>query len=103
MSAVRTLSDAQFAAHMKRKREPQQAASSKHVLRVVDRRDKECPWCGSTDIDAEFVDVGVGSTGMQVTPWMCGDCGAQQIGAMNKEQGDAEERKRGWFRGYPTE
>ncbi len=31
------------------------------------------------DVDAEFVDVGVGVGGVQVTPYDCGDCGAQEM------------------------
>ncbi len=61
-----------------------------------------CPYCGSTSVDAEFVDVGVGGRGMQVTPWTCEDCWAQQMNPYAQDhnaRGTEEERKLGWFRG----
>lgn len=40
---------------------------------------RRCPFCDSSNVDAEFVDVGVGVGGVQVTPYDCGDCGAQEM------------------------
>jgi hypothetical protein len=39
----------------------------------------KCPWCGSRNIYADFVDVGVGGEGIQVTPYECQVCHAIQI------------------------
>ena len=36
-----------------------------------------CPWCNSTEVDAEFVDNGVGM--QQVTPYLCGECGSSEL------------------------
>lgn len=58
-----------------------------------------CPFCGSPDIDAEFVDVGLGGDGMQVTPYRCGDCDAVQMTGLPPDDADAEEFAYGWHRG----
>ncbi len=67
-----------------------------------------CPWCESENVDAEFVDVGVGGRGQQVTPYSCGDCGARQFGPQDhhltlSDGVDLEEARRHWFRGEDTE
>jgi hypothetical protein len=54
-----------------------------------------CPWCMSTDLDATFVDIGVGM--QRVTPYRCNNCDALEIGHWSG--GDEEERRCGWFRG----
>lgn len=38
-----------------------------------------CPHCGSSNLEAEFVDVGCGSPGVQASPYMCWDCGAREF------------------------
>ena len=45
---------------------------------------RQCPICDSTNIDAEFVDIGVGE--QQVTPYVCGDCGSWQVGPYDEPQ-----------------
>jgi sarcosine oxidase delta subunit len=58
-----------------------------------------CPFCDSTRVDAEFVDVGVGM--QQVTPYQCGDCLAQQFNPYSDNSAATdEERKVGWWK-YP--
>lgn len=37
---------------------------------------RSCPDCGGTDLEAEFVDIGVGE--QQVTPYHCNTCGWQE-------------------------
>jgi hypothetical protein len=55
-----------------------------------------CPWCGSTQLYAEFVDIGVGS--MQVTPYECCSCDARQF--MPDDRSDfAEENRLRWWVG----
>ena len=57
-----------------------------------------CPWCGSKNIDAHFVDIGVGM--QQVTPYEC-SCGARQMNPYHEEDNataSAEERACGWWR-----
>ena len=58
-----------------------------------------CGWCGSAELDAEFVDVGVGARGVQVTPYNCGYCGAQELGAHSPHASQVlpEEARRGWL------
>lgn len=51
-----------------------------------------CPWCRSEEIDAEFVDIGVGM--QQVTPYVCGECGAYQFGCGVQESDVTPEE---WF------
>jgi hypothetical protein len=69
-----------------------------------------CPWCGDTTCYAEFVDVGVGGSGVQVTPYQCDNCGAHEnnIGLSEDWRAAlAEERrleaqgkmKDGWWKG----
>lgn len=60
-------------------------------------RGVECPYCGEWCDDAEFVDVGVGGGGVQVSPYSCPRCLAVQVGqsALRKGLSDLE-RKTGW-------
>lgn len=59
-----------------------------------------CPYCGSENVDAEFVDVGVGFE--QVTAAECGECGSVQVNP-HDEEAKAKltevERKVYWHRG----
>lgn len=42
----------------------------------------ECPYCSAEfPENCEYVDVGVGGPGVQVTPNVCEDCGASELGA----------------------
>lgn len=55
-----------------------------------------CPWCGSSDLEAEFVDIGVGA--QQVTPYHCCACGADEMNPYDDNaRATDEERKRGWW------
>lgn len=56
-----------------------------------------CGWCGSEDIDYETVDIGVGM--QQVSPGICGRCGAVEIGATDDEAISPVDKKRGWYAG----
>jgi hypothetical protein len=61
----------------------------------------ECPFCGGF-ADAEFVDVGVGGQGVQVTAYECGDCLARQFNPYHDNSRATEEEARvGWWRGPP--
>lgn len=61
--------------------------------------DTECPFCGGL-CDAEFVDVGIGGPGVQVTPFVCGSCEAQQMNPHHdNSHATPEEAKVGWWRG----
>lgn len=62
-----------------------------------------CPFCGSTNIDCEYVDIGVGF--QQVTPYFCSDCLAHQMNPPYDDYPDvtAEERATGWVRGLSAE
>lgn len=56
----------------------------------------DCPYCGLTFEDnAEYVDVGFGGRGVQVTGNRCDRCGASEQGAY-KSQGGPEVAF-GWF------
>jgi hypothetical protein len=57
----------------------------------------KCPYCGGTCY-AEFVDVGVGVP-MQVTPYDCEECWAQQLGSNTHDSATEEEKNIGWFKG----
>jgi hypothetical protein len=54
-----------------------------------------CPWCMSTDLDADYVDIGVGM--QRVTPYRCNNCNALEIGHWTSN--DPDEIACGWFRG----
>lgn len=62
-----------------------------------------CPWCGSFDIDAEFVDNGVGM--QQVSPYLCGRCGASEFYPNDHESDKPTraEKRRGWWAGPPEQ
>jgi hypothetical protein len=53
------------------------------MLEMCDKLpDRRCPFCDEVYDDiAEYVDVGVGYGGVQITPNCCEECGAQQQGA----------------------
>jgi hypothetical protein len=55
---------------------------------------KTCPICDSENIDAEFVDIGVGE--QQCTPYVCGDCGSWQVGPYDEPQPNLVIRF-GWY------
>mgnify|MGYP005989220195 CR=1 FL=1 len=61
-----------------------------------------CAWCHSKHVHAEFVDVGVGGGGLQITPYGCDECHSYEIGRYaltQPENYSAEELKRGWVEG----
>ena len=59
---------------------------------------RTCPFCEEVYEDnAEYVDVGVGGYGVQVTPNVCEECGAQQQGAYDYDSKDFEFAS-GWVR-----
>lgn len=55
-----------------------------------------CPFCGSTDITRDEVDIGVG---IEYGPAGCESCHAYQINAFLDEERTAEERRTHWRRG----
>jgi hypothetical protein len=57
---------------------------------------KKCPYCGSEEIDAEFVDIGVGMC--QVSPYHCLNCDATEIGKYDEISVTDEEKKIGWYK-----
>jgi hypothetical protein len=67
------------------------------VLLPVPRKEKlmSCPFCGSDNVDANFVDIGVGE--QQVTAYCCFDCHACQLGP-NDHPENAEQEFYGWAR-----
>jgi hypothetical protein len=67
----------------------------------LDMRLVVCPWCGCTETEAEFVDVGFGggpNHGVQVAPYVCHQCGACEVGP-NDENVPEEAQKKGWWPG----
>jgi len=57
-----------------------------------------CPFCDSTRVDAEYVDIGVGF--QQVTPYTCLDCDSQQMNPYHdNSRATEEERRFGWWKG----
>lgn len=57
-----------------------------------------CPFCLGARVYCEFVDIGVGY--QQVTPYDCGDCGAQQMSPYgDNSRATARERWFGWWMG----
>lgn len=57
-----------------------------------------CGWCGSTDVDYETVDNGVGM--QQVTPGVCGRCGAVEISSYDDPATiHPVDRAHGWYAG----
>jgi hypothetical protein len=60
----------------------------------------KCPWCFSSYVYAEFVDVGVGGVGVQVTPYGCESCHSYQFDYGEKRENVSEEEwKVGWYQG----
>jgi hypothetical protein len=56
-----------------------------------------CPYCGSTNINCEFVDIGVGE--IQCTPYGCENCFAVQINPYDESaRPDEEEKRIGWWK-----
>lgn len=55
-----------------------------------------CPYCEGY-CECEEVDIGVGH--QQVTPYVCGNCGAEQMGPYDAEA-DAEELLNRWWKGW---
>lgn len=63
-------------------------------LRMVLATSAECPWCEITFMsNAEYVDVGVGGRGVQVTGNECPECGAREMGQLDTT---GLEMKDGW-------
>lgn len=59
-----------------------------------------CPFCGSENIDADWVDIGVGM--QQCAPYTCADCNAQQMNPYHDNKDATEEEKRcGWWKARP--
>jgi hypothetical protein len=58
-----------------------------------------CPYCGFTECEADFVDIGVGY--QQCGPYYCPECGAVEMGAYDnpKQPLDPEEQKTRWYKG----
>lgn len=76
----------------------------------------KCPCCDSNEVDAEYVDVGVGS--VRCTPYQCYACGASEIdwrhfagatdeyyeGHVHTDPAPTqEELKRGWWKGQQSQ
>lgn len=60
----------------------------------------KCPWCGSTNVEADWVDIGVGSE--QAGPYMCHDCQSTQMNPYHEEDNKnatQEELDMGWWKG----
>ena len=62
---------------------------------------EDCPYCGEKDCEAEWCDVGVGY--VQMGPFHCENCHAFSIGAYDKIEPTAEERKCGWYKPFRDE
>lgn len=58
-----------------------------------------CPYCGSKNVDADFVDIGVGF--QRFGPYGCEDCYAFEMRGDDPAATD-EERRVGWYRGHYT-
>ena len=64
----------------------------------------ECPYCYSSEVEYETIDIGVGS--IQSTPAFCLSCGAYEMNPafdLNHEtfewiNGTVEEKKNGWYK-----
>ena len=55
-----------------------------------------CPYCGSTNLEVEYVDVGEGRE--QATPKRCLDCLAQEIGMYtDRDVLKPHEHSTGWY------
>jgi hypothetical protein len=59
-----------------------------------------CPWCNSSAVDAEYVDIGVGE--QRVTSYTCEACGAQELNPYHdNSRATVEELNKGWWKGPP--
>jgi hypothetical protein len=68
--------------------------------RAEEEKLPRCPWCNSTEVDAEYVHNGVGLE--QVDAAMCASCGAVQMNSYSDNTTASEEEQRlGWWRGPP--
>ena len=58
-----------------------------------------CPFCGSQDLCADFVDIEVGME--QVTPYQCMECHAEQMNPYLEDDKNAseEEKQARWWKG----
>lgn len=57
----------------------------------------DCPFCGSTDLHAEYVDIGVGE--QRVTPYQCAGCGAREFySSDDRARATPEESAVGWWK-----
>lgn len=57
-----------------------------------------CPYCGSGEIDAHFVDIGVGL--QQASVAQCLDCGAHEFDPYDdNSHASPEEQALGWYKG----
>jgi hypothetical protein len=68
--------------------------------RLCGRTELFCPYCGSTQIDAEYVDIGVGQ--QRITPFYCYDCAAAEIASYEVYM-SAVELALGWYKPYPRQ
>lgn len=57
----------------------------------------KCPWCGSTNVEADWVDIGVGSE--QAGPYMCHNCQSTQLYEEDYKEASQEEKEKGWWQG----
>jgi hypothetical protein len=62
---------------------------------------ERCGWCGSTDVEAEYVDNGVGY--QQVSPHVCSTCHAVEISPYNEDPITPEEKTRNYHTGEYSE
>jgi hypothetical protein len=57
---------------------------------------RDCPYCRCTRCEAEFVDIGVGY--QQVSPYVCPECCAVEVGPYDKDPPSASiEAFTGWY------
>lgn len=57
----------------------------------------KCPYCGSSNVEADFVDIGVGM--MQCGPYCCFDCHAYQLSPEERQRDVTEEEYHvGWHK-----
>lgn len=57
---------------------------------------EKCPYCG-TECEAEYCDIGVGM--QQVTPFVCHNCHAVEIGPYDDRTATEVELQKGWYKG----
>lgn len=66
--------------------------------RLCGKEEQFCPYCGSTQIDAEYVDIGVGH--QRVTPFYCYACAAEEMTTYYDDI-SLVELILGWYKPYP--